>query len=283
MIFVFSGTGNSNYVARRIAEVTGSEVRSINDALTGRGLSVASMPSTEPLVFVAPTYAWQLPHVVRDWIERSDFGGKGKADRRVEEQGAGLPDCGLGSVRAEDAGHWRDAYFVLTCGGEIGNAPASIARLCKRVGLAYRGCAQIVMPDNYIVMFDAPSEDEARRIVADAEPAIVEAAERIRRGDDLIPPRPGLTGLIKSGPVNTLFNAVYIKSTTPSATDACTGCGACAGLCPLQNIKLEAGRPVWGKACTHCMACVSGCPQGAVACGTGTRGKRRYRCPVEVR
>lgn len=64
---------------------------------------------------------------------------------------------------------------------------------------------------------------------------------------------------------------------------ACTGCGACAGLCPLQNIKLEAGRPVWGKGVHALHACVSGCPQGAVECGKGTRGKRRYRCPVEVR
>ncbi len=136
------------------------------------------------------------------------------------------------------------------------------------------------MPDNYIVMFDPPTEEESRRIVADAEPAILEVAERIRRGDDLIPPRPGLGDIVKSGPVNALFNAVYIKSVTPSATDACTGCGACVRLCPLGNIRLEAGRPAWGKACTHCMACVSGCPQGAVECGKGTRGKRRYRCPV---
>ena len=281
MIFAFSGTGNSSYVARRIAEVAGHQVRSINDALAGRGLAAMPAPPMEPLVFVAPTYAWQLPHVVRDWIERSDFGGKAKtSSRRGEERGPSLASRGHGPVRAQDAGSWRDAYFVLTCGGEIGNAPASIARLCRRAGLAYRGCAQIVMPDNYIVMFDPPTEEESRRIVADAEPAILEVAERIRRGDDLIPPRPGLGDIVKSGPVNALFNAVYIKSVTPSATDACTGCGACVRLCPLGNIRLEAGRPAWGKACTHCMACVSGCPQGAVECGKGTRGKRRYRCPV---
>ena len=82
MIFAFSGTGNSSYVARRIAEVTGHQVRSINDALAGRGLAAMPASPMEPLVFVAPTYAWQLPHVVRDWIERSDFGGKAKTSSR---------------------------------------------------------------------------------------------------------------------------------------------------------------------------------------------------------
>lgn len=280
MIYAFSGTGNSAYVARRIAEVTGYEVRSINDALTGKGLTTSSASPSEPLVFVTPTYAWQMPHVVRDWIERTDFGGRGGVDSRDGSRGASPKGKGLGPVRARDAGLWRDAYFVMTCGGEIGNAPASIARLCKRVGLAYRGCARIVMPDNYIVMFEAPTEEESRRIIADAEPAILEVAERIRRGDDLVPPRSGFMDAVKSGPVNALFNGAYIKSLVPSATDACTACGACVGLCPLENIHLADGRPVWGKTCTHCMACVSGCPQGAVECGKGTRGKRRYRCPV---
>lgn len=280
MIYAFSGTGNSAYVAHRIAEVTGYEVRSINDALVGKGLTTSSVFPSEPLVFVTPTYAWQMPHVVRDWIERADFGGRGGSGLRDGSRGASSKGKGLGPVRAQDAGLWRDAYFVMTCGGEIGNAPASIARLCKRVGLAYRGCAQIVMPDNYIVMFEAPTEEESRRIVADAEPTILEVAERIRRGDDLVPPHPGFMDIVKSGPVNALFNAAYIKSLTPSATDACTACGACVGLCPLENIRLADGRPVWGKNCTHCMACVSGCPQGAIECGKGTRGKRRYRCPA---
>ena len=252
VVFVFSGTGNSAYVADRIAEVLGQEVRSINDVLRGRGLSTTGLSSTEPLVFVSPTYAWQLPRVVRDWIERTDFGS------------------------------WREAYFVLTCGGEIGNAMPVLRRLCKGKRMAYRGCAQIVMPDNYIVMFEAPGEEESRRIVAAAEPTILEVAGRIARGDDLIDPRPSLADRIKSGPVNAAFNGLYIRSMHPCASDACVGCGACVGMCPLENIRLEDGRPVWGAHCTHCMACVSGCPHEAVEVGKNgkqTRGKRRYRFP----
>lgn len=34
------------------------------------------------------------------------------------------------------------------------------------------GTAQIIMPENYIAMFDAPQAEEARRIVAKAQPDI---------------------------------------------------------------------------------------------------------------
>lgn len=250
MVFVFSGTGNSLHVARRIAAALGQEVRSVNDALAGRGLATAGLAPSEPLVFVSPTYAWRLPRVVRDWIECTEFGPA------------------------------REAYFVLTCGGEIGNAASYLDALCRRKRLAYRGCAQVVMPDNYVVLFEAPSDDEARRIVAEADGAVDLVAQRIARGDDLVPPKATLAARIKSGPVNALFYAAYVKSLKPSATDACVGCGACVALCPLGNIALEDGKPVWGARCTHCMACVSGCPQGAVECGEHTRGRRRYRFPA---
>ena len=34
--------------------------------------------------------------------------------------------------------------------------------------------------------------------------------------------------------------------------------------CPLNNIRLENGKPVWGKHCTHCMACICDCPKEAI-------------------
>ena len=36
----------------------------------------------------------------------------------------------------------------------------------------YMGTAQILMPENYIAMFDAPKAEEARKIVTKAEPVI---------------------------------------------------------------------------------------------------------------
>ena len=56
----------------------------------------------------------------------------------------------------------------------------------------------------------------------------------------------------------------------------CTGCGQCAARCPLNNITLREGKPVWGKHCTHCMACLCYCPEKTIEYGTKSRNKPRY-------
>ena len=52
--------------------------------------------------------------------------------------------------------------------------------------------------------------------------------------------------------------------------------GKCAEVCPLQNIKLKDGKPVWGGNCTHCMACISYCPTEAIEYGKKSLGQVRY-------
>ena len=54
------------------------------------------------------------------------------------------------------------------------------------------------------------------------------------------------------------------------------GCSKCVELCPLNNIHLENGKPVWGKNCTHCMACICYCPKEAIEYGKKSRNKPRY-------
>jgi epoxyqueuosine reductase QueG len=44
----------------------------------------------------------------------------------------------------------------------------------------------------------------------------------------------------------------------------------------LNNIRLENGKPVWGKNCTHCMACICYCPKEAIEYGKKSKGKPRY-------
>ena len=61
--------------------------------------------------------------------------------------------------------------------------------------------------------------------------------------------------------------------------DKCSGCGLCVQLCPLNNITLKNGKPVWGGGCTHCMACICSCPARAIEYGRKSRGKPRYFCP----
>ena len=84
---------------------------------------------------------------------------------------------------------------------------------------------------------------------------------------------------VKSGPVNRLFYRFQVRAEKFRATENCVGCGKCARLCPLGNIRMEEGRPHWGDRCTHCMACLCGCPTGAIEYGRATKGKERYHFP----
>ena len=140
MIFYFSGTGNSQFVAIQLAKALDEELVSI-----GRGLRSGRMQtyhSEQPLVFVAPTYAWRMPRVVEQWIRQTTFQGN------------------------------PDAYFVLTCGDDCGNAAAYAQRLCRQVGLRFCGLAPVVMPENYVAMFYVPGAEEAAQIIAAAQPSI---------------------------------------------------------------------------------------------------------------
>ena len=160
MVLYFTGTGNSRYVAQRMAEALGDELLSMNDRIKAGNTS--PITSGERLVIVTPTYAWRIPRIVRDWLAETDF------------------PCGA------------QAWFVMTCGSEIGNAAKYNRVLCTEKQLTYMGTAQIVMPENYIAMFNAPQTEEARQIVAKAEPDIDRVISAIRAGQEFAPPRNNL-------------------------------------------------------------------------------------------
>lgn len=247
MVVYFTGTGNSRYCAQALAEQL--EDRCVDAFHYIRQGIGAELTSERPWVFVAPTYAWRVPKVFAEFIRSGHFSGS------------------------------REAYFVLTCGGDTGAAWRELAALCKEKGLSYRGLLPVVMPDNYLVLFPSPQPDEIREKLMAAVPALTEAAGRILAGAELVPRSTGLLDRIKSGPVNWGMYRFLIRPKRFFATDACVGCGKCGEVCPLGNIRLERDRPAWGRRCTHCMACIDLCPVQAIEYGKASRGKQRYRCP----
>ena len=99
MVLYFTGTGNSRYIAQRIAKALGDELLSMNDRIkTG---DHSSVETDKRLVIVTPTYAWRIPRIVRDWLVKTSF-----------------PNA-------------KQAWFVMTCGSEIGNAAKYNRGLCQ--------------------------------------------------------------------------------------------------------------------------------------------------------
>lgn len=244
MILYFSGTGNSKYVAERLADALSDELCDLFQKIKTN--DTAPMESLTPWIIVTPTYAWRIPHIVSDWLHRTKLGG-----------------C-------------SNIYFVMTCGENIGNAGKYLAQLCAKKGLSYRGAAEIVMPENYIALFRTPTDAEAAEIVRNAEPVIDRTAEAIRQRLSLSQTKRSAADRISSGIVNDLFYPVFVHAKKFKVTDRCISCGKCAALCPLSNIRLADGKPVWGGACTHCMACICRCPAEAIEYGAHSKGLPRY-------
>ena len=137
----------------------------------------------------------------------------------------------------------------MTCGGEIGSADRYNRALCREKGLSCMGTAQIVMPENYIAMFDAPQADEARQDRRQGRAGHRPRHRRHPRRVDAFPPtrnnlydrfdeRPGesaLLSLLRQG--ECLHRSARPAPAAASARSAV----------PTNNISLQNGRPVWGR------------------------------------
>lgn len=205
--------------------------------------------SKNPWVIVTPTYAWRIPNILREWLKRTNLSGN------------------------------PNIYFVMTCGGSIGNAGKYLKSLCADKDMNYFGCFEVVMPENYIALFTTPSKDKALKIIAEAEKIIDKATFAINNGEQFPNISVTTADKLNSGVVNNIFYPLFVHAKKFYATDACISCGKCVKVCPLNNIHIKNSRPIWGKACTHCMACICRCPKEAIEYGRHSKGLVRYNCP----
>lgn len=246
MVIYFSGTGNTRYVAEALGSMLGSDVVDMKP-LIRQGKRV-KFYSNEPYVVCAPIYAWRFPPLVESFIENSNFWGNNKM------------------------------YFVATCESQTGDAARYLKKICEAKGMKYMGFGGVPMPENYTVMYKAPSKEVQDRIFVLATDELVMLANTMLRGE-MITDRMDMR-LVKrfTAILNPWFFGAYVSSRRFRVTDKCVSCGRCERECPYRNISLVQGRPVWGDKCTHCMSCINGCPRAAIEYGRKTVGKERYFC-----
>ncbi|WP_455682786.1 EFR1 family ferrodoxin [Thomasclavelia sp.] len=250
MILYFSGTGNSEYVAKRIGNKINDKVINLFNKI--RQCDFTDLYSDQPWVIVAPTYAWRIPRILHEWLKNTKFIGN------------------------------KDIYFVMTCGGSIGNADKYIKKLCYSKEMNYMGSVEIVMPENYIAMFSTPSLDEALKIIHKAENKIDKIASIIKNKEIISQSRITFRDKINSSIVNSIFYPVFVHAKKFYVTDKCISCGKCVQVCPLNNVTLKNNKPIWGNHCTHCMACICRCPSKAIEYGKHSKGKERYTFPRNI-
>lgn len=246
MILYFTGTGNSKYCADYLAEKLADKVVDLNERIRNKDFSC--LESEKCYMLCAPTYAWRIPNVVTDYLKRLELKGS------------------------------DELYFVMTCGGEIGKAEKYNIGLCSKIGKKYKGTVKVKMPENYLVMFDVTDEKREEELMVKAVRDLDKSAELISQNESLPEAEKGIIGAFLSGVVNPFFYPFFVKDKKFTVSESCISCGICAKKCPLNNIDIKEGKPIWKGNCTHCMACISYCPEEAIEYGNKSRGQRRYRC-----
>ena len=153
--------------------------------------------------------------------------------------------------------------------------------LKKRTGRLLDAAFIVKMPGNFPAVSSPPEGEKRDQILSAADIHLTEIAGLIAKGAAVSPGFEPLSSLLQLMLYRPFARSVHDADRKFSVSDACTSCGTCAIVCPVNNIIIEKGRPVWQHRCELCCACLNFCPTKAIdlAMLRGTKGRGRYRHP----
>ena len=233
LIFYFSATGNSLYVARQIGGKDAT-LLSISQEIHNEN----PVYEAEEIGFVNPVYCFIPPTIVQEFIARSTF----KADY---------------------------LFAVATFGAHSTIYPEFFDNLARERGMKMNYISCIQMVDTYLPYFDIERElaDPKIQRIPEAVAAVVAA---INSRENYILPVTQRDRMLCDGyyrgsgrdrkyPMKTRSEKIVFS------TDACIGCGICTTLCPHGSWKVVDGKSVAQGECENCLSCVHNCPQKAIS------------------
>ncbi len=239
MILYFSATGNSRYVAERIAAATGDTSVSM----------IGQEPScTEDVLgIVSPTYAWGLPAVVTQFLQNFT----------MSQQPQYL-------------------FFIATYGTTPGQTGRFVSELLAPKGVTVSATFSVKMPDTWTPIFDLSDEEKVHRINTRAELAIDAIIRQIKSRATGNFMKNRMPYLMAKWMQALAYDAMR-KTKHFSVESTCIGCGLCARNCPVSAIELHHRRPAWVKEqCVMCLSCLHHCPKFAIQYGSHTKRHGQY-------
>ena len=135
----------------------------------------------------------------------------------------------------------------------------------------------VAMPNTYVPMFNLDDGALCLKKIENARHAVASIAEDVIARKRVWNVHEGSAAWLKTYVVNPLFVRFVIGTRSFHVDEGCISCGICGKSCPVGNIRLVDGHPVWGKQCIHCMACLHFCPRKVIQYGKATQKKGRYR------
>lgn len=249
MIFYFSGTGNTKYLAERISDKLGEPLVSITDSLKN-DKTIFTAGKGESVGFVIPVYFSGVPKCVKEFIEKMSLTRKGE----------------------------NYIFTALTCGGNTANAGKMLKKILYGKGITVNGAYSAVMVDNYIPMYNIQTQEEADKMLLDINPKLDILAGKIAEKKD------GDFDKNKGAKIMTAvmypFYKPFRKTGKFYVTNKCISCSKCESGCVDRAIEIKNGKPVWVESeCTQCLRCINACPAKAIQFGKATEKRNRFINP----
>lgn len=245
IIYYFSGTGNCLQIAKEIA-ITLSDCEIKPMGKTGSSILETSY---ESIGFVYPTYFQGIPLAVQKFVSELNLSKN------------------------------KTAYFyaVTTYGGLAGNALPQMAQLLNNKEVTLHYGAKLIMFSNYIVLYKMSDKkkEKTERAIKDLQPILKSIQHRENNAKEI-----QRANLIYTWYYNWRAKQIPEMDRHFNISSACTSCGICQNICPVQNITLKNGRPLFQHHCEQCMACIQFCPKQAINYKQLTQNRGRYTHPA---
>jgi ferredoxin len=246
VIFYYTGSGNSLFVARSLADDLGdTQLISLADLRTANTETNAGS-----IGFVFPVHVWGVPGPVVSFARRL------KASR---------PDY---------------VFAVAVHAGQVSATLLQLKGILGKRGIGLAAGFEVQMPSNYIPWGGPGTREEQQRRFDAAKEKISRIAGYVRQREKRPVEKGPLWQRIVFTPLYHLSFAQLSKMDRSFWADAkCNHCGICVKVCPAQNISMQQGKPVWNHHCEQCFACLQWCPQESIQYGKKTVNYSRYHHP----
>ncbi|MDR2939370.1 MAG: EFR1 family ferrodoxin [Clostridiales bacterium] len=256
MIYYFSATGNSEYIAKAVSEITGDKKLICINTELKKNLRRKYIQDTESVGFVIPVHYLNIPKIIEAFLDELTF---------------------LNYTA-------QYFYLILTYASFCGATDKNFSDILLSKGIILNSFFKIKMPSSYILGFSkTPKETRAGYIINKAGHMAAAAANMVLlKANNIDKPADFVTE-----PISNALNHMLLKYRSSArkfyADNNCTYCGLCEKICPDGCIVIIEKKPTWqNKTCAKCLACIHQCPKNAIQYGTVTRKKHRYYNPKAI-
>lgn len=230
IIFYFTGTGNSLYIARQLAEEN-TELLSIPQMVKQGKYEFEA----DEIGIVYPIYGHMPPNMVRRFIQKANL----KADY---------------------------LFAVLTYGNRKCNAVEIWDEVSRQAEKRFDYIGTIIMVDNWLPNFDM---NEQMKIDKHIPVNLQKITADINGGRHWHEPvteeeRQQHQGFMQRSGLDPEVGFLIKSEKSFTVTDACIDCGICTYVCPRGNYELTSRGAKMSGDCEFCFACIQNCPQKAI-------------------